>query len=714
MVLLSRKLLFGILSSKQFWDSELNSNTLKQFQAIVENHCALAFDLDEKSLEKLRAELFRLKAKGKRARSKGGNQFQRFLVSLENSNYTWDVPISRHKSELLVELKMAEKDAECSAMLEKCKLEYENLLKAEKQKIESTFYEYIIKTESSEKQNLKRKPFQDCTPSYQSKRRKSESEMCKRALNFLDDLDMKPVSVIVSRQGREEVIQLYESEERENSGLDDLNTLVYVLDCFNVSNEAYHELSMLFKTMPRSTTLQQYICKINQNYKIVNTPDGLGVQQSFKQHLQDVVSYLLVKDANFASDGKLVTKISGDGTQIGKRIHVVNVTFTIINENRSGSAQGNYPLCIVRTKEKYSNLSLALQDLRQEVSELQGSLLEIGGRTFSVEIMLGGDYKFLLVAVGIPSIACQHVCIYCKCSKSERFDLCKSWSLSDENLGARLVYAYEDKNVKRGTKSKKDEYYSVKNPPLFSSIGPSQIVIDQLHMFLRICDKLFGLLIAELRLLDNITSHTTFSELDRNKLKHVSSLEHVLQMLGIDFVLGINSETRKLEYRELTGPEKLKFLSSFNASDFFSDETRAHCVQKVWNNFRELNEIIKGDAPNPDNIETLAKDWCKLYVDTYQARDITPYMHVLRFHVGELVRLHGNIIKYSQQGLEKLNDIVTKQYFRSSSHKGQIALKQVMEKQNRMTFLEDFKRKKNEKLCSICRQNGHTKVTCQN
>jgi len=73
-------------------------------------------------------------------------------------------------------------------------------------------------------------------------------------------------------------------------------------------------------------------------------------------------------------------------------------------------------------------------------------------------------------------------------------------------------------------------------------------------------------------------------------------------------------------------------------------------------------------------------------------------MHVLKYHVSELIQRHGNLIKFTQQGLEKLNDIMTKQFFRSSNHKGCSALKQVMENQNRLYTLEKFKRKK-RKYC---------------
>lgn len=148
----------------------------------------------------------------------------------------------------------------------------------------------------------------------------------------------------------------------------------------------------------------------------------LGVHQSLKSRLTEELMEMLTKDRNFIPDGQVQIKLSGDGTQIGKCIHVVNVTFILLNEDKCRSAQGNYPLCIIRTKERYDELSVALADLR----ELQGKSIKVFDRLFFVNIYLGGDYKFMLMAVGIPHISAEFSCIYCKCSKKERHDLLKT------------------------------------------------------------------------------------------------------------------------------------------------------------------------------------------------------------------------------------------------------------------------------------------------
>ena len=39
-------------------------------------------------------------------------------------------------------------------------------------------------------------------------------------------------------------------------------------------------------------------------------------------------------------------------------------------------------------------------------------------------------------------------------------------------------------------------------------------------------------------------------------------------------------------------------------------------------------------------------------------------LHVLVSHIPEFLKLYGSITSFSQQGLEKLNDNITKSYFR--------------------------------------------------
>lgn len=218
---------------------------------------------------------------------------------------------------------------------------------------------------------------------------------------------------------------------------------------------------------------------------------------------------------------------------------------------------------------------------------------------------------FLLVATGIPSVAVKHFCIYCKCSKQDKLDLHRNWSMSDPAHGSRLTYLCSEElnHDVISSKKVKENKYSIVNRPLFESITPFEVVLDHLHLFLRITNKLFNLLIADLRAEDKITQQITFVALDRTKIKHVSAVELALQKMGISFEFSVNKDTRKLEYRDLTGPEKQILLANFKASDLIGDKNRANNIPELWDAFSELNEILKSKSPNPDDIHTRAENW---------------------------------------------------------------------------------------------------------
>ena len=85
-------------------------------------------------------------------------------------------------------------------------------------------------------------------------------------------------------------------------------------------------------------------------------------------------------------------------------------------------------------------------------------------------------------------------------------------------------------------------------------------------------------------------------------------------------------------------------------------------------------------------------------------------------HVSEFMTLHGAIIPFTQEGLEKYNDLMAIDYFRSTSHRGEQCLKQILQKQNRVEHLENMgakQCKRHEVTCSNCKVQGYNKWTCQ-
>jgi len=77
-----------------------------------------------------------------------------------------------------------------------------------------------------------------------------------------------------------------------------------------------------------------------------------------------------------------------------------------------------------------------------------------------------------------------------------------------------------------------------------------------------------------------------------------------------------------------------------------------------------------------------------------------------------MLELHGSLAAFTQQGVEKLNDIITQDYFKSTNHRD--SLKQIMLKFNCLEDLSDSGCGciKVKHVCSICKQEGHNACTC--
>lgn len=197
----------------------------------------------------------------------------------------------------------------------------------------------------------------------------------------------------------------------------------------------------------------------------------------------------------------------------------------------------------------------------------------------------------------------------------------------------------------------------------------------------------------------------------------MAGYEEFIKSIGISFNFRINKDSKKLEYRDLTGPEKLKLFQHINIPMLLPQCSQNKDIQVIWKKFMDIIGDLKLDFTSEDSILELQGDikaCFELFLNVYQAKDVTPYMHALHCHVPEFLSLYQNIAYYTQQGLEKYNDRASKDFFRSTNHKGVDALQQLFLKKNRIQFLEaaGYERVKNTYECRNCSKEGHNIKTC--
>ena len=149
----------------------------------------------------------------------------------------------------------------------------------------------------------------------------------------------------------------------------------------------------------------------------------------------------------------LKVKVSGDGTRVGKRLQILNVTFTIINERSvAATERGNYILAIVLTKDDYEGIGESLQDLREEMSTLKSCMVK--NNVFTIELFLGGDWKFLACICGIGPAKHEYACKWCQCPRLQRGDTSKRWPLLSSNLGRTISPSMTTRRITKNTTAK--------------------------------------------------------------------------------------------------------------------------------------------------------------------------------------------------------------------------------------------------------------------
>ena len=179
--------------------------------------------------------------------------------------------------------------------------------------------------------------------------------------------------------------------------------MLYAKDRFQVSGRAYHEMSKICRQMPRHYKVKQRIAEFNSMWNIRPTPNGTcGVQQSLKERLLVRLKHLvqiMPPDASFKVAQTVKVKLAGDGTRIGKHLHVIDFTFAVLDEgSKAYTYEGNHVLATFKEPENYESLRNSLQDIIAEVERL--TAIELDSTKYSIKYYFGGDWKFLELVTG--------------------------------------------------------------------------------------------------------------------------------------------------------------------------------------------------------------------------------------------------------------------------------------------------------------------------
>ena len=182
---------------------------------------------------------------------------------------------------------------------------------------------------------------------------------------------------------------------------------------------------------------------------------------------------------------------------------------------------------------------------------------------------------------------------------------------------------------------------------------------------------------------------------------------HDVNSLGVTFSVWYKknadgSRSNVIEYTSLVGAQKKLLLMKLPSmlENYLHSDTAA-TVMQIWNDFKKYYDLISDINLTSDLSNTAfekAKRWLELFCSIRQFRTgytrakITPYMHIMCYHVPFFIQKYGCFKRFTGQGVEKNNDDAKRILFQKSNKWD--AAKDILFMENRQWDLKKHERNK--------------------
>jgi hypothetical protein len=474
---------------------------------------------------------------------------------------------------------------------------------------------------------------------------------------------------------------------------------LYTKEFLRLSDVGYSFLNkQLDLSLPSIYMLNKIKDELNSKFDIEKLQEGCFIDP--KIAIRNKLEKLNEKNPEIFSKDRIKVKLSADGTNICRNIKLLNVVFSVIDEEiKAATASGSYLFALTPLeKENYDEIATMITKIWDSVKDL--TQVEIGNVTKYIDLFVCTDYKMSLNLAGLKGANSSEPCIYCTAEKDYLFkegerrrvlvddtltildNGKKICEVLDEDFYDFAAYEYiKDENQSKWIHANK----MLIKLPIF------RFIIDLLHLFLRIPDKLFLNLIEEIKKIDKFSN-----SYDPKKHKSMTELIAYLKECKIpihDYCYEENTISNI--FTTLQGPSRIKVFERIIKDDSFLKLLKSMKVRKadeiylLWKDFYLILRSIKShELPNLDYTQVLINNWFVRYVSVYTQTNVTPYIHMFNYHLMDQYKKYGNINFFNTQGIEKLNDISTQDFFKATNKKEYCA--QILQRYLRLDFLDSI------------------------
>ena len=323
--------------------------------------------------------------------------------------------------------------------------------------------------------------------------------------------------------------------------------------------------------------------------------------------------------------------------------------------------------------------------------------IDIGGVCYMIEKYLCCDLKMLAILYGINGANSNQPCIWC------------DYNIKGDITDEAGNYIYSSKNINRtlresmrsiGTKGYKRN--SIIN------IEFRNCVVDTLHLFLRITEKLWKILILWIEQNDATQRNDNLSRRPLMK-RFLDFISIECNLYNVYYIKENNNLEESVQFRSFNSNEFetiftriFKLTADYNFEDKNGllrilepvreiGRPKLRLINHIWLKFYQLYQHSV-NRKKFDSSADLTNALKNFFITLKQPRfenclNLTPYLHTLIHHLPEFIEIHDDINIFNLQGFEKLNQVLRNHYQRSTNKKTKIYLKQLLSIRNRSELI---------------------------
>jgi hypothetical protein len=424
----------------------------------------------------------------------------------------------------------------------------------------------------------------------------------------------------------------------------------------NITSNAYKALSVNNICMNSLKQLDDMRKKIDSCIPIINICDEkneingshLEINYAFEQCIRS-----LAKRKNKSLNDliqPLYIKLSVDGTVIKNRYKYVAYSLCGFEyEDKNFANKSNHILlALISCDENYEILKYYFDNLHKEL-ENKSNLKSIICENISIEykFIICSDMKSLYTFMGLSGVCSKFNCIYCTIPKNNLSEVNNFfdnhlWKPKIEGGLGRVENDWND--IKR-------ENVGIKNDMLIK-ISPDSIVVDTLHLRLRILEKFLSSVISSVI---NYDKNSNFIEIMNAELINKKITANIYSDIKSEYYIKYKINCLNLNVKIICTKAIIDFIEK-NYEKFIATKL----IKKIWDNWQLIFDTIESANNFDDSIrlENLIKDNYKQYNDIFRLNLIefgnkrfTPYMHIV-CHLPEIIRRYGKLSIFNTQGLK--------------------------------------------------------------